>query len=179
MITEEEIKNAWSSYKWLIIRWFLVSVTGLLSGVVIANFILKNYLGYKGKLATCNDTKDGDFAPDWFMPKFKRSIITTICWWFRNHSWNFLNAEVPEWDHGKVDEFKIIELTIEYESMKEDNRYNKFTKANKNKGIYGINHYAYRLNGKVFVNYSKATEKRETQLGAGGNEWRCWRKPIF
>lgn len=179
MITDKEIQDTERAFKWLIVRWFLVSLTGFLSGVVIANFILKNYLGYKGKLATCNDTKDGDFAPDWFMPKYKRSLLTTICWWFRNHSWNFLNAEVPEWEGGKVDEFRMIELTIDDIDMYDGNKYNRFTKASKEDAIFGINHYAYRLNGKVFVNYSKATEKREIQIGAGGNEWRCWRKPIF
>lgn len=179
MITDEEVKAAWKEYKWLIIRWNLVSITGFLSGVVIANFILKNYLGYKGKLATCNDTKDGDFAPAWFMPSYKRSLITTISWWFRNHSWNFLNAEVPEWEAGRVDEFRVIECTIDRIDMTDNDVFNPFTKANKNNAIFGINHYAYRLNGKVFVNYSKATESRETQLGAGGNEWRCWRKPLI
>ncbi len=179
MITDKEIQASEAAFKWLIIRWNLVSVTGFLSGVVLCNFILKNYLGYKGKLATCNDTKDGDFGAAWFMPSFKRNSLTAFCWWFRNHSWNFLNAEVPEWENGKVDEFRKIQCTLAEIDMMDNGVFNPFTKASKEEGIYGVNHYAYRLNGKVFFNYSEATEKREKQKGAGGNEWRYWKKPIF
>lgn len=192
-ITDQEIQQAWREYRWLIITWNLVSITGFIGFVVIGNFILKNYLGYTGKLATCNDTIDGDFGnlrillknrlvPKNNAPKLFKLFIhldAIIYWWFRNHSWNYLNAEVPEWKGGEVEDFREIECTIPEIDMMEKDVYNPFTKASREDGILGINHYAYRLNGKVFVSYSEATEKREKQFGAGGNEWRCWIKPLF
>ncbi len=181
MITDKEIQQAWREYKILIITWNLVSITGFLGFVVIANFILKNYLGYKGKLATCNSTKDGDFGADWWLKRegLKPSLWSAFLWWIRNHSESFLNAEVPEWNAGKVDEFRVIKCTMDKIDMMDKDVFNPFTKASKEDAIFGINHYAYRLNGKVFVSYSSATERKEKQFGAGGNEWRFWIKPIF
>ena len=81
----EEIQGFWKRFNKIILHWNAVSITGFLSGVVIANFILKNYLGYKGKLATCNDTKDGDYGAErWLKDKgLKPSLWSAFLWWFK------------------------------------------------------------------------------------------------
>jgi hypothetical protein len=179
-ITQEEIDQFWKEWRILMLRWNLVTLTGLLSGVVVCNFILKNYLGYKGKMATCNDTEptfiEGDFGANWWLKEnnLKPGLWSAFRWFWRNHSWNFISRFNPPWKGGAVDinefgeeEFLVIESTV-----KQTKEYGRWTRANKAAGIYGVNHIAYRINGRVMCQYSKATKTYQIQKGAGGRRYR-------
>lgn len=200
MITDKELKKAHCRFKVREIKYFLVWFFGFLLGLVILAHILKHVFKVKIQFWLLNDTADGDYPPEWFIKlanekrgleaymtlfglfKMKQGLYAAFWWWWRNRAWNFYNLTKPDWDNGRVDiingveQFWVIKLTIPYEQMFQNNRYNRFTKASKDKKIYGINYYCYRLNGKVYFNFSKATEDQERQLGAGGNEWRNWNK---
>lgn len=186
MITDAQIKKAKRHYNWLMIKWFSLSVFGIVSTLVIWQFIFKNILHVKGNYIFMNNTKDGDYGATWWLEEkgLTPGILSAIRWWFRNHSWNYIRKHLPEWNGGQVDkdkygndEFLVIQLTIPKEQMYDDaGRYNRFTKANTSKNIYGINYYAYKINDKVFFNYSKANSLMEIQRGAGGNEFRWWLK---
>jgi hypothetical protein len=178
-ITKEEIKQFWREYTILMIKWNLVSITGVLSTVVIWNFILKNYLGYKGKMATCNDTEptfiEGDFGANWWLEKkgLKPSIWSAILWWLRNHSWNYISRFNPVWKAGSVDknihgkdEFKTIKGTVK------QGKNGRFTRAHKKKKVYGTSYIAYRIDGKVYCQYSHANKFFQIQAGAGGERYR-------
>jgi len=174
MITEKEITAFWIRFALREVIYFLVWSIGFISTAVIWAFILKHVFKVKIKFWLLNDTVDGDFGADWWLQRegLKPGLWSAFRWWWRNKAWNFYLRSVPEWNAGKVYEFWYIKNTIKlYERV--DGR---FTKANKDKEIYGINYYCYRLNGKVFCNYSKASPSIEMQFGAGGNEWRMWIK---
>jgi len=195
MISDTEVDTSWSIYRNHMRMWFLVWFFGFISSAVLWAFILKHAFKVKWKMWLLNDTVDGDFGTDsWIAAvnakkgikafrtlfglfKLKRGLYSAWLWWWRNHAWNYLMLTVPEWEGGSVDEFRQIELTIPYDQMFDSKgRYNRFTKASMSKEIYGINNYCYRLNGKVFCNYSEASPRKEKQRGAGGNEWRHWTK---
>ena len=170
MITDNEIQTYWIRFALREIVYFLVWVFGFFSGVVIIAHILKHVFKVRMKFWLLNDTVDGDFGADWWLKRegLKPSLWSAFRWWWRNKAWNFYRLNVPEWNAGKADEFWCIKNTIKFDG--------KWIKANKDKGIYGINYYCYKLNGKVFCNYSKASPSIEMQFGAGGNEWRMWIK---
>jgi len=174
VITDKEIKAFWNDYDSHMDRWFLVWFFGFFSGAVIIAHILKHVFKVKTKFWLLNDTVDGDYGADWWLKRegLKPGLWSAFRWWWRNRAWNYFMLKVPEWNAGQADEFRVIECTIEvYDRI--DGRWRK---ANKSAGIYGINYYCYRLNGKVFCNYSEATPKIEKQFGAGGNEYRQWIK---
>ena len=178
MITDKEITAFWIRFALREIVYFLVWFSGFISGLVIISHIIKHVFKVKIKFWLLNDTVDGDYGADWWLKRegLKPGLWSAFRWWWRNKAWNFYTRTVPEWDAGRVDKFRVIELTISDIQMYEMGRYNRFKKANKSKGIYGINYYCYQLNGKVFCNYSEATPNKEKQFGAGGNEWRNWTK---
>ena len=167
MITDKEITAFWIRFALREIVYFLVWFSGFISTAVIWAFILKHVFKVKIKFWLLNDTVDGDFGADWWLRRegLKPGLWSAFRWWWRNKAWNFYIRSVPEWNGGEVDDFWYLKRVD-----------GKFTKANKDKEIYGINYYCYRLNGKVFCNYSKATPSIEMQFGAGGNEWRNWIK---
>ena len=170
MITDREITGFWIRFALREIVYLLVWVFGFFSGLVIISHILKHVFKVKMKFWLLNDTVDGDFGADWWLKRegLKPGLWSAFRWWWRNKAWNFYRLNVPEWNAGEVDYFWCIKNTIEFDG--------KWIKANKDKGIYGINYYCYKLNGKVFCNYSEATPDIEMQFGAGGNEWRMWIK---
>jgi len=174
MITEREITAFWIRFASREIVYFLVWFSGFISTAVIWAFILKHVFKVKIKFWLLNDTVDGDFGAGWWLRRegLTHGLWSAFRWWWRNKAWNFYIRSVPEWNAGKVDEFWVIKDTIKF-SNRTDGR---FTKANIDKGIYGINYYCYKLNGKVFCNYSKATPSIEMQFGAGGQEYRNWIK---
>ena len=174
MITDKEITAFWIRFALREVIYLLVWSIGFISTAVIWAFILKHVFKIKWKMWLLNDTVDGDFGADWWLRRegLKPGIWSAFRWWFRNKAWNFYRLDVPEWNGGEVDEFWVIKNTIEF-SDRTDGR---FTKANIDKGIYGINYYCYKLNGKVFCNYSKASPSIEMQFGAGGQEYRNWIK---
>lgn len=187
MITGQELKGSKKRFAILMVKWFWVSFFGFWSTLVIWEFVFKNLLKIPGFYIFMNDTKDGDYGAQWWLDEkgLSPSIWSAVLWWIRNHSWNYIRKYLPEWDGGRVDkdkdgedEFEHLILTIEEEDMKDSKgRHNRFMKASSRKGIYGINYYVYRLNGKVFFNYSRATPFLTIQIGAGGNEYRLWFKP--
>jgi hypothetical protein len=134
----------------------------------------------KIKFWLLNDTKDGDYGAQWWLLEkgLNPGLWSAFLWWWRNKAWNFYYLNRPLWYSGQVDEFRLLKCTIDESQMYSNGKYNRFTKASKENAVYGINYYAYRINGKVFCNKSSATPKREKQFGAGGNEWRCYIKPI-
>lgn len=174
MITDKEIQSFWLRFAGWHLLWFCIYVLGFFSGLVIIAHFLKHVCNVKIKFWLLNDTPDGDFGAEWWLikKKLKPGLISAFLWWWRNKAWNFYYLNKPEWNAGQVEEFVLLHLTVDDIDMYVGNKYNRFTKASKEEAIFGINYYAYRLNGKVFCNYSKATEKREKQFGAGGNEWR-------
>lgn len=178
MITDKEITRFWLKFALLHLLWFLVYSIGFFSGLVILCHFLKHQCNVKWKFWLLNDTVDGDYGADWWLEKkgLKPSLWSAFCWWWRNKAYNFYLLFAPQWNAGQVDEFRLLKLTIDDIDMYNGNRYNRFTKAVKEDAIYGINYYAYRINGVVYCNYSNATEKRDTQFGAGGNEWRFFIK---
>lgn len=174
MITDQEIKDFWKDYDVHMDKWFLVWFFGFISTAVVWAHILKHVFKVKTEFWLLNDTEDGDYGADWWLKRegLKTNLYSAFRWWWRNRAWNYFMFKVPEWDAGQADEFRVIKNTIKIEDMDEG----RWTKANMDKGIYGINYYCYRLNGKVFCNYSEATQKKEKQFGAGGNEYRQWIK---
>jgi hypothetical protein len=154
------------------IRWILVSLIGILSGGLVISFILKNYLGVKYKFWWLNDTLDGDFGADWWLKEkgLKKGIWSAISWFGRNHSWNYISQFKPHWNAGKIDEFLVIENTIN--CILSRNRITKWTRADKEKKIYGKNYIAYRIDGKTYCQWSYACKWFHIQLGAGGSEYR-------
>lgn len=193
MITDKEIKKAWIEYIIIHIEWVFIYLSGFFTGFVIICHFLKHVCKVSFKFWLLNDTVDGDYGTDAFIRlinskkdfrtlfglfKLNKGLYSAFLWWWRNKAWNFYYLRKPYWNGGEVDELLVIECTIAKIDMMENDVYNPFTKASREDGILGINHYAYRLNGKVFVSYSEATEKGEKQFGSGGNEWRCWIKPI-
>lgn len=174
MITDKEIKSFWERFTIREDKYFLVWFFGFLSTAVIWAHILKHVFKVKTKFWLLNDTADGDYGADWWLERegLNPSLYSAFRWWWRNKAWNYYVKSVPEWDGGNADDFRVIKRTISDEDMTDG----RWTKANKDEGIYGINYYCYRLNGKVFCNYSEASEKKEKQIGAGGNEWRHWIK---
>jgi len=178
MITDKEIEDFWKDFTIREDKYFLVWFFGFFTGSVIIAHILKHVFKVKTKFWLLNDTVDGDYGADWWLERegLKPSLYSAFRWWWRNKAWNYYIKEVPEWDGGNADEFRVIKLTLSEYDMTYQGKYNRFTKANKNEGVYGINYYCYRLKGKVFCNYSEATENKEKQFGAGGNEYRQWIK---
>ena len=174
MITDKEITVFWKDYDSHMDRWFLVWFFGFFSGLVIIAHILKHVLKVKTKFWLLNDTVDGDYGADWWLKRegLKHSLYSAFRWWWRNRAWNYFILKVPEWNGGQADEFRVLECTMKLDDMDQG----RWTKASKKHRIYGINYYCYRLNGKVFCNYSEATPKIEKQFGAGGNEYRQWIK---
>ena len=178
MITDKEITAFWIRFVLREVIYFFVWSIGFISTAVIWAFILKHVFKVKWKIWLLNDTVDGDFGADWWLRRegLKPGLWSAFRWWWRNKAWNFYIRSVPKWNAGEVDEFRMIKLTILDEQMYQYAMYNRFTKANKEKEIYGINYYCYKLNGKVFCNYSKASPSIEMQFGAGGQEYRNWIK---
>ena len=170
MITDKEKRLFWIGFALREVIYFLVWSIGFISTAVVWAFILKHVFKVERKMWLLNDTVDGDFGADWWLQRegLKPGLWSAFRWWWRNKAWNFYIRSVPEWNAGKVDEFWCIKNTIRFDG--------KWIKANKSKGIYGINYYCYKLNGKVFCNYSKASQSIEMQFGAGGNEYRNWIK---
>ncbi len=196
MITDKEIQVAWLRYFCIHLQWVVIYLSGFFTGFVIICHFLKHVCKLGFKFWLLNDTKDGDFGTAAFIRlinskkglsafrtlfglfKLKKGLYSAFLWWWRNKAWNFYYLRKPFWSGGAVEDLRVIKCTIPEIYMIQNGKYNAFTKANRKNRIFGINYYAYRLNGKVFVSYSKATEKIEKQFGAGGNEWRCWIKPI-
>jgi len=194
LITDKQVETFWREDTFRNDTWFLVWFFGFISGLVIVAHIFKHVFKVKWKMWLMNDTVDGDYGTDDFIDsvnnkkgwdafmtlfglfKMHKGLYSAFWWWWRNKAWNFYTRTVPEWDAGRVDKFRVMKLTIPDIKMYDKGRYNRFKKANKSKGIYGINYYCYQLNGKVFCNYSEATPNKEKQFGAGGNEWRNWTK---
>lgn len=182
MITHKEVLESKKNFTVLMVKWFLVSLFGFWSTLVVWEFVFKNVLKIPGYYVFMNDTKDGDYGADWWLEDkgLKPGLLSALLWWKRNHSWNYIMRYPPSWAGGSVDrdengddEFLILELTIPEEQMYDSKgRYNRFTKASSTKGILGVNHFVYRLDGKVWFNYSKATKYYKVQFGAGGNEYR-------
>ena len=174
MITDQEIKSFWDEYDAHMDRWFLVKFFGFISGLVIIAHILKHVFKVKTKFWLLNDTEDGDYGADWWLERegLKPSLYSAFRWWWRNLAWNYLLLKTPYWDGGNAEEFRVLECTLNPIDMTDG----RWTKADKSEGIYGVNYYCYRIKGKVFCNYSKATENIEKQFGAGGNEFRQWIK---
>ena len=164
--------------------WFLVWLFGFLTGAVLVAYLLKHVFKVKWRMWLLNDTVDGDYGADWWLKRegLKPGVVSAWLWWWRNMAYNYLLLVLPDWNNGEVDDFLQINLIIPKKQMlDEKGRYNAFTKANKEKGIYGINHYCYLLNGKVYCNYSRTIKFLglviELQFGAGGNEYRFFVKP--
>lgn len=186
MISDKEIEKFWAEWDIRNVKWFSFSALGVLTTGVFWAYFLKHVVKIKFKFWWLNDTVDGDHGGEqWLKDKnLKKGFWTTIKWWIRNHSWNFIYKYLPFWKNGEVDRnaegkdfFRVILCTIPYHQMLDNNgKYNRFTKANKKEGVYGINYYAYKINGITYCNYSYASPKIEKQFGAGGNEWRCWIK---
>ncbi len=197
MITDKEIQKAWIEYVIIHIQWVFIYLSGFFSAFVIICHFLKHVCKVRFKFWLLNDTKDGDYGTDAWLRlinskkgikafrtlfglfELKKGLYSAFLWWWRNKAWNFYYLRKPYWNAGKVDEFRVLKCTMDKIDMMDKDVFNPFTKASKEDAIFGINHYAYRLNGKVFVSYSSATERKEKQFGAGGNEWRFWVKPII
>lgn len=175
MITNKEIKKAWWKYAVLMLRWFMVSLTSVLSFVVIANFILKNYLGYKQEMATCNDTSDGDFGnKKWLKKKgLKPSVYSAFLWWLINHSWNYIRQFVPNWNGGEVDKNskgKDIFIAVK-NTLTKITDYGRWTRASAKDGIFGTSYIVFKIEGVTYFQYSHANRYFTIQLG-GGSEYR-------
>jgi len=192
LISKKEIRHFWFFYWLLIIRWGCVSAFFILSvlsipfsigvylggglwwwyltiyGLVVPfNFLLK--YGFKVKnLWFFNDTKDGDFGADWWIKKYnyenKSKFTRFILWWKRNIVWNFIRQFKPYWKGGEAEDFRTIKSTV-----KDSEKYGRWTRADKEN--QGIKYIAYKIDGKVYCQWSFANKLIQIQLG-GGSEYR-------
>jgi hypothetical protein len=159
------------------IRWFAVSIFGLISTGVIWAFIARHKFNVKFKFWWLNYTKDGDFGEEkWRKDKGlkDKSIWTAMRWWWRNHSWEYISLFNPPWYAGKVDKDKNgkdIFRTI-YSSVKDNEEYGRFTRAHKKDKNYGIKFIAYQIDQKVYFQFSAACRFIQIHMGSGGRRYR-------
>ncbi len=144
------------------VRWFCVSLFGFLSGGVIIAFILKHKFNWKFKFWWLNDTPDGDFGADWWLKEkgLKPGLWSAFLWFWRNHSYNYYLRFKPGWKGGEADDFKTIKNTVK------GNRWRRASKENP-----GVKYIAYKIDGKVYCQWSFANKFIQIQLG-GGSEYR-------
>ncbi len=153
LISNKNIFAFWIFYFTLMVRWLSVSLFGFFSGGVIIAFILKHKFNWKFQFWWLNDTPDGDYGEG-------KGFFNIISWWFRNHSWNYIRQFKPGWMAGEADEFKTIKNTVK------GNRWRRASKEN-----HGTKYIAYRINNKVYCQFSYANKFISIQLG-GGSEYR-------
>jgi hypothetical protein len=168
-ISNIDIFKSALKYSAIMIAWNIVSFVGFFSTGVIWAFVAKHYFDVKFRFWWLNDTEDGDYGADWFMPKWKRSWFTAFCWWFRNHSWNFITYEfTPVWENGKADAFR----TIWKWRVVDNEEYGRYTRAHKKDKNYGIKFIAYRIGETVEFQFSAACRIFQLHIGAGGDRYR-------
>ncbi|AVR43788.1 hypothetical protein C7S20_00040 [Christiangramia fulva] len=203
-ITDSEIKEYWTWYDKLILKWNLVSFFGFITTAVIWAFILKHVFKVKTKFWLLNDTKDGDWGDPKELAK-KRLLLKenapalfkwfikldgAIWWWLRNHSWNYISRYKPEWNGGSNEGFEIIKNTTPFSNEYIISRKGIFeqkgiyTWLTKHMKIEGELEVAYIVNGKLECRYSKVWKDifgrwHQKQKGSGGQYYRCNRKPLL
>lgn len=162
MITDKEITRFWNKWDLIIISWNLVSIFGFI--FLPLALILKYKFGVKG-IWLLNDTVDGDLGADWWLEErgYKNSskFVRFIMWWFRNHSWNYINKFVPTSNGSDPFEFRIIfdHRNIFHPVWLQDE---------------GAFHVCYRgkEGGPIECRYSKVTKSWIRQFGAGGHRYK-------
>lgn len=174
MITTQERRVFWIRYWKIILNWTSLSMLAFFSTAVIWAHILKHVFKVKIKFWILNYTVDGDYGADWWLEEKgykKRNLWTAFLWWWRNHSWEWISFFNPPWKAGEVDRdekgndiFETIKSTI---TTYKNGRFSRASKNNK--GVHAI---AYKINGEVFCQYSKANWLYTIQIGTGGSEWR-------
>ena len=158
----------------VLVSWFLISFIGFLSGAVIIAHILKHHFGVKG-LWLQNDSKDGDFPPQWWLDKYDTGFkyLNAILWWFRNHSWNYICLFRQP---GTPDKKYVNVLESNYNL----NKGHYLEWANHREGIYGSNYQAYRVkNGRLCMRYSFANKWFTFQIGSGGDRYKMMLVPLW
>lgn len=161
MITDKEVKSFWNKWDLIIISWNLISIFGFI--FLPLALLLKYQFGVKG-IWLLNDTVDGDLGADWWLNErgYRNSskFIRFIMWWFRNHSWNYINLFKPTSNSAasQVSEYRVFH----------DSRGTGNTEWLKEEGFFYIC-YRCKETGKVYCRYSKITEDWEKQFGAAGD----------
>lgn len=170
----------------VLLSWFLISLIGFLSGAVIIAHILKHKFGVKG-LWLQNDTEDGDFGADWWIRKVnntrnrvnlwglitvKKGLWSAFCWWFRNHSWNFIELFSQP---NTADREKVIVHYANYNL----NRGHYLKWAHHKEGVYGWNFIKYTAEGIYCIRFSYANSWFTFQIGSGGDRYKCLMIPVL
>jgi hypothetical protein len=150
------------------VRWLCVSLFGFFSGGLFIAFYLKHKRNWKFQFWWLNDTEDGDYGNEkWLKDNgYKKGLWSAINWWRINHSWNYIRGFIPGWKDGEADIFKTI-----YSTVTDTEKYGRWTRADKRKGIYGLKFIAYQIDGKTYCQFSYANKWISIQLG-GGSEYR-------
>lgn len=162
-ITNKEI--AWFWIEWFIVQvgYFIVIITGLFFAPIA--YLLRYALKWKQNPLSLYLNDETDFGEDWWLmrERLEPGLWSAVRWWLRNPAWSFIKSiEIPT--HREIYDIRTIKRTI--------TTGHKLTNANRDKGIYGVNHVYYRLNdGKVYGRYSRANKKRELMLGVGNRRY--------
>jgi hypothetical protein len=115
-----------------------------------------------------NYTEDGDKGADWWLEREelkKGNAAALVRWWIRNNAWNFKLLFKPYWAAGETEDFLVIKNTL-------INPKHRFSNADKAKGVYGVHHIYYRVNGVVYGKFSVATPKVEFQIGVNSYRYK-------
>lgn len=157
----------------VIITWNLVSLIGFLSGAVIVAHILKHQFGVKG-LWLQNDSKDGDFPPQWWLNKYDTGFkyLNAILWWFRNHSWNFINKFKQPSTSDNV-------IVIYPKGMTKKEYADKMEWSHRKGELYGTRYIKYIAEGKYCERFSHANKIFAFQTGSGGDRYKFLFTPIW
>jgi len=199
MIQEKEYKAARRRLVFCHISRFLISAVAVLSVLSIffvfafpwlipltlftpGSIILKYVFKVKN-VWILNDYEGNDSGQKWWLKKkgLKPGLITSILWWFRNHSWNYYKKFDPDWNAGQVYEYELRINTTEIPGRETIWVWCSKYATKNNPPIYGEHLLIYRVfeGGKVWFRHSKASPNKELQFGYGGNEYRWRKKPII
>lgn len=169
LITDKEVKGFWNRFDLIIISWNVVSLIGF---VFLPIALLLKYVFKVKGIWLLNDSKDGDFGDPVVLEKYgytdKPKWFRFLWWWFRNHSWNYIEKFKPTCNSSKsqVSEYRIFH----------DSRGTGNTEWLQENGLFYIC-YRCKETNKVYCRYSKVTDKIIKQMGAGGDRYKLHLKP--
>lgn len=173
MSLKRKIRKYWWKFTSRMLKWFLLSFFGFISGMVIIDFIRKHKMNKDDNSPFLNDTVDGDYGAIWWLDEknLQPSYWSAFLWWLRNHSWNYISS-FPQ--PSTADKSKINVLYPEGLNDKKnlDEYVNLMKWSKQSDSIYGLRIIYYEVENVFCGRFSFANKWFTFQVGSGGDRYK-------